>query len=424
MNDTSGGVYPARAERIAYFDPFSGSSGDMILGALVAAGLPLDALEVALRTLPLPAWTMRAEPVQRGAIAATRVHVESSEQDPPHRHLVGVLRIIEAGSLPGDAAGQARAIFTRLAEAEARVHGTTVDTIHFHEVGAADAILDICGAAAGLALLGIRDVYCGPLPLGDGYVQSAHGTLPLPAPATIELLARAGAPTVPHPARLELVTPTGAAILTTLARFERPAMRIDAVGYGAGGRTAPEPNALRLMLGRPLSVSHDGEAGDETLMMLESNLDDMNPQWMGHLFELLLARGALDITCAPVLMKKGRPGQVVSVLCRPEAVGALTDLLLHETTTLGVRRYEVRRTVAARRMQYVDTAFGPLPVKVRILAGRITGVTPEYEACRLAARAHHVPLAVVMSAAQAAAHPLLGRAAAELPGVDGDTGRP
>ena len=441
--------------RIAFFDPFSGASGDMILGAMLDAGLPLEALLAALRTLPLPDWTIQASVVRRGALSATLAHVVSSEQDPPHRHLADVLRIIDAATLPGDAASQARTIFTRLAEAEAHVHRESLESVHFHEVGAADAILDICGAVTGLKLLGIEQVYCGPLPTNSGRVETAHGTLPLPAPATLELLARAGAPTVPHPATKELLTPTGAAVLSTLATFARPAIRLRAIGYGAGSRTEPIPNVLRLMLGDALehpaaggratgpalaedsrtaatdeamfvrlregtgheeavpvtgrAVADDERSGsDDSLMVLESNLDDMNPQWFGHLFELLLARGALDVTSSPVLMKKGRPGQLLSVLCHPEAVPALTALLLAETTTLGVRRYAVRRQAAGRAMVEVGTPYGPIPVKLRVVDGLVTGATPEYDACYAAAHALDVPLPLVSAAAQAGAQRFLG----------------
>jgi len=441
--------------RIAFFDPFSGASGDMILGAMLDAGLPLEALLAALRTLPLPDRTIQASVVRRGALGATLAHVVSSEQDPPHRHLADVLRIIDAATLPGAAASQARAIFTRLAEAEAHVHRESLESVHFHEVGAADAILDICGAVTGLELLGIEQVYCGPLPTNSGRVETAHGTLPLPAPATLELLARAGAPTVPHPATKELLTPTGAAILTTLATFTRPSIRLRAIGYGAGSRTEPTPNVLRLILGDSLehpaaggratgpapaedsrtaatdeamfvrlregtgheeavpvtgrAVADDERSGsDDSLMVLESNLDDMNPQWFGHLFELLLARGTLDVTAAPVLMKKGRPGQLLSVLCRPEEVPALTALLLAETTTLGVRRYAVRRQAAGRAMVEVGTPYGPIPVKLRVVDGLVTGATPEYDACHAAAHALDVPLPLVSAAAQAGAQRFLG----------------
>lgn len=442
--------------RIAYFDPFSGASGDMILGAMLDAGLPLEALLVTLRTLPLPDWTIEASVVRRGALGATLARVVSGEQDPPHRHLADVLRIIDAGTLPGDAAAQARAIFTRLAEAEAHVHRESLESVHFHEVGAADAILDICGATAGLALLGVQQVYCGPLPTNSGSVETAHGTLPLPAPATLELLARAGAPTVPHLATKELLTPTGAAILTTVATFTRPAIRLRSVGYGGGSRTDPSPNVLRLILGDSLeedlatggratkpalagqgppaattwamSAPAHAEAGDveavrlmeqddgggglsgsdDSLVMLESNLDDMNPQWFGHLFEALLGRGALDVTAAPVLMKKGRPGQLLSVLCRPEAVPVLTALLLAETTTLGVRRYAVRRQAAGRAMVEVQTIYGPISVKLRVVEGLVTGALPEYDDCHAAAHALDVPLPLVSAAAQAGAQRFLG----------------
>ena len=428
--------------RIAFFDPFSGASGDMILGAMLDAGLPLEALLAALRTLPLPDRTIQASVVRRGALGATLAHVVSSEQDPPHRHLADVLRIIDAATLPGAAASQARAIFTRLAEAEAHVHRESLESVHFHEVGAADAILDICAAVTGLKLLGVEQVYCGPLPTNSGSIETAHGTLPLPAPATLELLARAGAPTVPHPATKELLTPTGAAILSTLATFARPSIRLRAIGYGAGSRTEPIPNVLRLMLGDALEPEEarsagagmhpppahdlsdvsdrmapapgrdegDGSLGgsDDALVVLESNLDDMNPQWFGHLFELLLARGALDVTSSPVLMKKGRPGQLLSVLCHPEAVPALTALLLAETTTLGVRRYAVRRQAAGRAMVEVGTPYGPIPVKLRVVDGLVTGATPEYDACHAAAHALDVPLPLVSAAAQAGAQRFLG----------------
>lgn len=399
--------------RIAYFDPFAGASGDMILGALLDAGLPLEVLTAALRSLPLPDWQIGVEPVYRGALGATLARVTSHEADPPHRSLAEVLEIIDAALLPGNAAEQARAIFTRLAECEARVHRTGIENVHFHEVGAADAILDICGAATALALLGIEASYCGPLPLGAGTVATAHGPLPLPAPATLELLARAGAPTVPHDGHTELLTPTGAAILTTIARFERPPMRLGAIGYGAGSRTRPEPNALRVLVGE-LTADPAGEGGtEESLVMLECNLDDMNPQLYGHLFELLFEHGALDVTCAPVLMKKGRPGQLLGVLCRPASWPTLTALLLSETTTLGVRRHAVQRHAAQRAMRQVQTEFGPIPVKLRIVDGRVTGATPEYEACRAVARGRGVALVTVVAAAQAEASPLVGTSVQE-----------
>jgi uncharacterized protein (TIGR00299 family) protein len=392
---------------IAYIEPFSGASGDMILGALLDAGLSLPALTAALHTLPLPAWRLGTDQVRRGALGATAIQVIEEEHDPPHRSLADILRCIDGGELPPPAAAQARAVFNRLAEAEARVHRIALQEVHFHEVGALDAIVDICGAATGLALLGVDTLYSAPLPLNaGGTVVAAHGVLPLPAPASLELLAQAQAPTYPHPSTLELLTPTGAAILTTLARFERPGMRPHAVGYGAGSRSEPEPNVLRVTLGVRAAGSQEGQ--DELLVMLACNIDDMNPQWYGNLFELLLARGALDVTCTPALMKKGRPGQVLSVLCREADADGLTDLVLLETTTLGVRRYGVSRRAARRAFVTVDTPYGGVPVKLRVASGRVTQAVPEYEDCRTLARQAGVSLGAVTMAAQAAAFPLLG----------------
>jgi len=394
---------------IAYVEPFSGAGGDMILGALLDAGAPAAELTSILRTLPLPNWRLEIELVRRGALGATQARVITEEHDPPHRRLPEVLRIIDNGRLPGGAAAQARAIFTRLAESEARVHRTDVQEVRFHEVGAVDAVVDICGVVTGLALLGVESLFCGPLPLnGGGRVETAHGPLPLPAPATLELLARAGAPTVPHPATSELLTPTGAAILTTLGCFERPAMRVRACGYGAGSRHEPVPNVLRLTLGEALQAPGDADDTVEQLVLLACNLDDMNPQWYGHLFEQLLARGALDVTAVPALMKKGRPGQVLSVLCRATDEAPLTDVLLAETTTLGVRRHSVGRRAIARTSTTVETVYGTVPVKLRLSAGRVTQAMPEYEDCRRVALAAGASLAAVTMAAQAAAYPLLG----------------
>jgi uncharacterized protein (TIGR00299 family) protein len=392
---------------IVYFDCFAGASGDMLLGALVDAGLDLAALSSALAGLPLPRWRIRAESVQRGTLGATQIHVESEEERPPHRGLPAVLQIIEQAGLPEGATAQARAIFEALAESEARVHRVPIEQIHFHEVGAADAILDVCGVVTGLALLGISEVFCSPLPVGRGMVSSAHGPLPLPAPATLELLARVQAPTLPHPAQIELVTPTGAAILTTLARFERPPMRPTGVGYGAGSRSTPEPNVLRVILGEPFGQAHDDMAV-ETLTVIECNIDDMNPQWYGHLFSRLLECGALDVTATPVLMKKGRPGQTLQALCPPSAVPHIIEVLLVESTTLGVRQYEVLRHAAGRSSVLVQTAYGPISVKLRLVNGVANQATPEYDDCVRVATTQGIPLAAVTRAAILAAEPLLG----------------
>ena len=390
--------------RAAYFDCPSGVSGDMILGTLLDAGLPLDDLRAALSTLPLEGYTVAAEPVRRGALGATRALVEVQREEHVQRRLRDILGVIGASGLPDPVKERAGAVFERLAEAEAHVHRIAPDEVHFHEVGAVDAIVDVVGACAGLHLLGVREVYASPLPLGRGYAGTAHGPVPLPAPAVLELLARAHAPTVPHEATLELVTPTGAAILTTLARFEQPRLRPARIGYGAGGREQPEPNVLRLWLGE----REGAEMQAKQLLVLETNVDDMQAELLGHALELALAAGALDAWCTPLTMKKSRPAAMLSVLCRPEDRAALLDLLLRETSTFGVRVRDVTRYASARETRQVETPFGTVQVKLKVLDGVVAGASPEYEDCRRLAAARGVPLPQVYAAALVAAAPLLG----------------
>ena len=389
---------------VAYVDCPSGASGDMILGALLDAGLPLDELQEALRALPLAGYTITAERVRRGALAATQARVRTTGEQQPARHLSDVLAIVQAAGLPAPVRERATRVFNRLAEAEARVHGITPEQVHFHEVGAVDAIVDVVGACLGLHLLGVREVYASPLPLGRGRVRSAHGTLPLPAPAVLELLALAGAPTVPHAASVELVTPTGAAILTTLARFEQPPLRLSRIGYGAGTREEPAPNVLRLWLGQ----RDETAPREERLLVLEANIDDMPAELFGHAMERLLEAGALDAWCTPLTMKKSRPGTLLSALCRPDERAALLDVVLRETSTFGVRVREITRYAAARELRRVETPFGPVSVKLKLLDGAPAGAAPEYEDCRRLAAERGVPLAQVYAAALAAATPLLG----------------
>lgn len=387
---------------VAYVDCPSGVSGDMLLGALLDAGLPLDDLRAALATLPLPGYTLDAEPVRRGALGATRalVHVEGEEH--VHRGLADVLAIVAAGGLPARVQRDATAVFERLAAAEAHVHRIPLQEVHFHEVGAIDAIVDIVGACAGLRLLGVEELYASPLPLARGQTVSAHGPMPLPAPAVLELLARAAAPTVPHASALELVTPTGAAILTALARFEQPPLRLTRIGYGAGGREQPEPNVLRLWLGQ-----RESDAAAEQLLVLEANIDDMPAELFGHAVERLLAAGALDAWCTPLTMKKSRPAVMLSALCRPADRAALANLLFRETSTFGVRTRVVDRYAADREVRQVATPFGMVSVKLKILDGAVVGASPEYEDCRRLAAAQGIPLPQVYTAALAAAAPLL-----------------
>lgn len=389
---------------VAYFDCPSGVSGDMILGALLDAGLALDDLRAALSTLPLTGYDLNAAVVRRGDLGATRVEVVCQAED-QQRSLADVLAIIAAGALLEEVKDAAARVFRRLAEAEARVHRVAIEEIHFHEVGAVDAIVDVVGACAGLHLLGVREVYSSPLPLGRGRALAAHGALPLPAPAVLDLLASAGAPAAPHESSLELVTPTGAAILTTLARFEQPELRLSRIGYGAGGRGEPAPNVLRLWLGERDAA----EPAAERLLVLETNIDDMPAELFGHALERLLEAGALDAWCAPLTMKKSRPATMLSVLCRPDDRARLLDIMLRETSAFGVRVREVTRYAAAREERTVETSYGPVRVKLKLLDGAVVGASPEYEECRRVARERGVPLPQVYAAAVAATADLVGR---------------
>ncbi len=384
--------------KVAYFDCFSGISGDMVLGALVHAGCPLASLEAELRRLPLTGWKISAAKVRRGAVMATRVEVETTEHH-HHRSLGTILQLIDQASLPPRVADRARRIFCRLGEAEARVHDVPIEKVHFHEVGAVDAIVDIVGASIGFELLGVEEFSCSALNLGEGRVETQHGILPVPAPATAELLR--GAPAYSTGIQRELVTPTGAAIASTLAsRFGAlPPMTVGAIGYGAGAAELPgQPNVLRLFVGE--AVAHGaGEPWDDAIVVLEANLDDMNPQIYGYFVERALQAGALDVFATAVQMKKNRPGQLVTLLCEPAAVDRLTDLIFRETTTIGVRSYTARRRTLQRESIPVETPLGRIRMKVSRLNGHVLNVAPEYEDCQRVAAEHGVPLKQVLAEA-------------------------
>jgi uncharacterized protein (TIGR00299 family) protein len=389
--------------RIAYLDCFSGISGDMLLGALIDAGLDAGDLRRTLAGLPLAGYEIAVEPVLRAGIAAKRVQVRLDDAKPPERRLPDILDIIQASRLPDSDKAQAAEVFMRLAEAEGRVHGIEPEAVHFHEVGAVDAIVDVAGAVAGLRLLGVDALYCSPLPAGGGFARGAHGLLPVPAPATMELLAAVNAP-ITAPAgeeRSELVTPTGAAIVTTLARFERPAMYLKRVGYGAGGRDpAGRPNVLRLWLGDLI------ERPAANMLVIETNLDDMPAEVLGYVQERLFAAGAADVWFQPVQMKKNRPATLVSVICAPEHEDAVVGILMRETTTLGVRVHEVRRHELEREVVPFESSLGPAHYKVKHIEGESPRVKPEYEDCRRLALAHDLPLSEVyrILTAEAARH--------------------
>lgn len=384
---------------IAYLDLPAGLSGDMFLGCLVDAGWPIDALAATIEALRLPAGAVqvRAEQVQRGPLRATLVHVDASETA-QHRHLSDIRALIERASLAPWVQAHAIATFTRLAMAEAKVHGEPVEHVHFHEVGALDAIVDIVGAAAGLHHLGIEQLYASGAPLGSGWVQSAHGQIPLPAPATLELLAAAQAPTRPSPGPGELITPTGAALLAQYARFAQPEMRLLRIGLGAGQRDPAWPNIARLWLGEALSAG--------PMVELSTNIDDMNPELYDAVSQRLFAAGARDVWLSPVQMKKGRPGIVLSAMAPAALENTLADLLLRESTTLGVRVHPVRRHEASREQRRIDTRYGPVQIKLKRIDGAVWGATPEYDDCLRLAAAAGVPVRLVYEEAQARARAL------------------
>jgi pyridinium-3,5-bisthiocarboxylic acid mononucleotide nickel chelatase len=384
--------------KIAYFDCFSGISGDMTLGALVDAGCNLAEMETHLRRLPVPGWKISAEKVVRRGFRATQVKVESSDPQ-RHRALSEILKLIERAGLLLPIAEKASRIFRRLGEAEALVHGVPIDKVHFHEVGAVDAIVDIVGAAAGFEQLGIEEFFCSALNVGGGRVNTQHGNLPVPAPATAELLR--GAPTYSNGIQRELVTPTGAAIVASLAsQFgPQPEMTVAAIGLGAGSaELAEQPNVLRLFVGES-AARRDDATLDEDLLVLEANLDDMSPQVYGYFAERALEAGALDVFSIPVQMKKNRPGQLVTVLCKPADREKLSDLLFRETTTLGVRQSSVKRRTLQREIIAVETSLGSIRMKVARLNGHILNVAPEYEDCQKIAAERGVPLKQVLGEA-------------------------
>jgi hypothetical protein len=381
---------------IAYFDCFSGAGGDMIVAALLDAGADAEALHSAIAALQLRGYDLEVTRVQRAGLAATRFDVRlHADHAQPHRHLKDILAILEGTTLPPAVRQRAADVFTRLAEAEATVHGTTPDRVHFHEVGAVDAILDVVGALLALDLLGVTRVVCSPLVVGSGTVRCAHGLLPVPAPATALLIH--GVPISGSEASGELLTPTAAAILTTIAEGygSLPPMTIRSVGYGAGARDDPSrPNVLRVLLGDEAPAG-----GNDLVVLLETNLDDVTPACVAHCMERLLEEGALDAFAIPVHMKKSRVGLLLSVLARPADEERLRRIVFSETGTLGIRRRAVERNTLDRRYEEVATPYGTIRVKVGTAPGVCTAA-PEFEDCRRAAKEHGVALRTVMDAAR------------------------
>lgn len=388
------------AYKSAYFHCIGGASGDMILGAIVDAGVALDDLERELGRLDVAGFSLSHRTEQRGGLRGTLVSVDLDDQGRGPFRWQDFVDIIERSSLNESVVERGRSVFRRLAGAEAQVHGTSTEEVHLHELGEVDTLVDVVGSVVGLDLLGAEHVYCSAFPTGSGVVKTAHGVMPVPAPATAALFAMAGAPVVPppgnHPDTGEMVTPTGAAILTTLATFCRPSMRVGRIGYGLGSRDPSRyPNALALWLGRepePALVSD--------LTLVETNIDDMSPELLGFVQERLFELGARDVWFTPIQMKKNRPASMLSAIVPSDLESRTVGLIMAETTTLGVRVRPVERYEAEREVVEVQTSLGPVEVKLKRIDGRTVAASPEYEACRLIALERDLPLQEVFRTVQ------------------------
>jgi hypothetical protein len=390
--------------RQAYLDCFSGISGDMFVGALLDLGLPLDRLFAELQKIPLGFYEFKRTRALRGYLVGTRVEIHVPGKQ-PSRKLRDIEALVARSALSEGVKERVLKVFSRLAEAEGKLHYRPPEQMHFHEVGAVDSILDIVGTCVGLEFLDISVLTCSPVNVGSGSVRARHGSLPVPAPAALELLK--DVPIFSSGVEGELVTPTGAALITTLAAGfgPIPAMKVERIGYGAGAREIPgQPNLARLLLGQSTEpvTTQPGPPGDEVVSVIEANVDDMSPQLYGFFVDRALTAGALDVTCTPIQMKKNRPGILVSVLCTPETSEALAQLLFEQTTTIGLRIYEARRKVLEREVLSVATPYGLVKIKVAKREGKVLNVAPEYEDCQRLAAEKGVPLKQVMMAAQAA----------------------
>jgi uncharacterized protein (TIGR00299 family) protein len=382
--------------RLAYFDCFSGVSGDMLLGAILDCGVAADDLGKELARLHLDDYRFSSRKVTRAGLAATQAMVEVAGEPPP-RALGDVLEVIGQSDLPYEDKEKGARVFEWLAEAEAKVHGETVETVYLHDVGAVDAIVDVMGTVAGLRLLEVEEIFASALPAGSGTTSGPHGTLPVPAPATLELLARAKAPLrAADGAAGELVTPTGAGIVTALGKFERPEMTLERAGYGAGSREiVGRPNVLRMWIGERIA------GATRRMVLIETNIDDMTGEVLGYARDKLLEAGAADVWFSSIQMKKGRPGVMLSVICQESEEETVARLLLRETSTLGVRVRPVHRWEAERELLEFESSLGPAAVKMKCLPGEPPRVAAEYEACRRIAEATGLPLAEVYRVVQA-----------------------
>jgi len=379
--------------KAAYFDLFAGCSGDMILGALLDAGLPLLELEKELGKLTLEGYRVTAEKVKRGPVTATWAQVIPDDKfRQPDRSYSDIVDLIAGSRLSDGVKRQALDIFRSLGEVEAKIHGVKLAMVHFHEIGAVDSIVDIVGSVIGFSLLGVTQFYSSPFPMAGGSVECRHGGLPLPAPATLELLTQKHAPVIgPRHVAMEgkeLVTPTGAAIVTSLAEFSRPTLNLEKIGYGAGSRNPDEyPNVMRLWIGE--APDHDGHEG---MVLLETNIDDMNPQIYDYVMEKLFAQGALDVWFTHIQMKKNRPAVMLSVLAPGDAESRLAETVMRETSTLGIRVRPIFRHIAGRDIVEIDSTYGKVKVKVKRFKDEVLSISPEYDECRRIAAEKDIPL--------------------------------
>src|SRR4030043_1558230 len=373
--------------RIAYFDCFSGASGDMILGALIDAGLSPQRLRQELKKLRIPTVHLKTERVLKAGLAATQVTVEGRNEKRSHRNLKEILRIVEKSGVETDVKEKSREIFERIASVEGKIHRMPMEEIHFHELGGLDSIVDIVVSVGGIRQLGIEKIYVSKVNVGGGFVKCEHGILPVPAPAPLSLME--GRPIYSSGVERELFTPTGAAILSTLgSEFgSMPLINVERIGHGAGRDDLVYPNLLRLIIGTSESTS-----GKERVVVIETNIDDMNPQFYDYLIEKLLAMEVLEVFITPILMKKSRPGHLLTVICHSEKLLSVTDFLLRETTTLGLRWREEERAKAEREVRDLQTKYGKIHLKLGKWGGNIVNISPEYEDCKRLALETRVPL--------------------------------
>jgi hypothetical protein len=381
--------------RIAYFDCFSGASGDMILGSLIDAGLSLRLLKEELGKLRIPAINLRVRKVLKAGISATQVIVEGRDEKRSHRNLKEILRIIERSGLGAEVKEKSKEVFQRIASVEAKIHRKPIEEVHFHEIGGLDSVVDIVGSVWGLCQIGVDEIHVSKVNVGTGFVKCLHGILPVPAPATLSLMK--GKPIYSSGVERELLTPTGAAFLTSLgSEFGPiPPMSVERVGYGAGRDDLPHPNLLRLIIGTSAS-----NFGKERAMVIETNIDDMNPQFYDYVMEKLFAMEVQDVFLTPILMKKNRPATLLTVICHSEKLPSIVEFLLRETTTLGLRWHEEERARADRKILTLQTKYGEVHFKLARWEGRAINLSPEYENCKRLALKKRIPLKDVFEEAK------------------------